>query len=245
MRAKKVVRLTTVWTLGHRLCSQRSLACSHAAFPLKPAPSAVQTALHVSRIGAQHRHGKMRWNKPEIGPDQERYWRNSLAAKHQLCHGDRHLQGYEDDLSNLEKALKKSDKHDTDRPHLCRAIWRRKRARRRHVYRQNKWECCEEKRAPPGQAKSKHLNWERVFGNSDDPKGLSYFYSAISEFPYIVEGQTLRQAEDEHRKWCVGSWRTRIADTPTFKCDEELLPKCIKKLKKHKNFAYGGTAEIF
>ena len=44
---------------------------------------------------------------------------------------------------------------------------------------------------------------------------------------------------------CVGFWRTRIADTPTFKRDEELLPMCIKKLKKHKNFAYGGHSRDF
>ena len=119
------------------------------------------------------------WTRPR---DVRETWRE-LAAKHQLPHGDRYLQGYEDDLSNLEKALKKSDKHDTDRPHLRRAIWRSKRARRRHVKRQNMLECCEEERAPPGQAKSKHLNWERVFGNSDDPKGLSYFLQRHLRIP--------------------------------------------------------------
>ena len=42
---------------------------SHAASPLKPAPSAVQNALHVSWIGALHWNGKRRWKK-SLGLDQ-------------------------------------------------------------------------------------------------------------------------------------------------------------------------------
>ena len=105
-------------------------------------------------------------------------WR-IVAAEHQIPQGNRYLQGYEDDLDVLVRTLKESDKNDKDRPHLCRAIWRRKRARRRHMDRQKKLECCEEGRAPPGKPKSKHVNWERVFGNEEVPKAISEFYSAI------------------------------------------------------------------
>ena len=103
------------------------------------------------------------WNRPTEVLEN---WRD-LAAKHQIPNGGRYLKGYEDDLDVVVNALKKNDKNDKDRPHLCRAIWRRKRARRRHVDRQKKLECCEEERAPPAKPKSKHLNWERVV---DDEK---------------------------------------------------------------------------
>ena len=111
--------------------------------------------------------------------------------------------------------------------------------------RQKKLECCEEVRAPPGKPKSKHINWERVFGNVEVPKALSEFYSAIIKFPNTVQGQTLRQAEDEKRKWWVDLWHTRVANTPVFQCDVELLTKSIKKLRRHKSSPDGVTAEIF
>ena len=110
---------------------------------------------------------------PEWGNEMEKVWDwtkpsevlenwRGLAAKHQILHGDPYLQGYEDDLDVLVNALKKSDKSDKsdkDRPHPCGAIWRRKRARRRHVDRQKKLGCCEEEQAPPAKPKSKHLDW--------------------------------------------------------------------------------------
>ena len=89
----------------------------------------------------------------------------------------------EGNLDALVQTLKETDKNDKDRPHLCRAIWRRKRARRRHVDRQKKIECCEEGRAPPVKTKSKHIKWSRVFGEEEVPKALSEFYSSIFEFP--------------------------------------------------------------
>ena len=69
------------------------------------------------------------------------------------------MQHCTDDLSSLEDALKHSYNHDKDRQHLWRAIWGRTRARRSHLERQNKLECCEEGRALPGKPKSKHINW--------------------------------------------------------------------------------------
>ena len=97
-------------------------------------------------------------------------WR-TVAAEHQILQENKHLQGYEDDLDVLVRTLKESDKNDKDRPHLCRAIWRRKRARRRHVDRPKKLECCDEGRAPPGKPKSKDINWERAFVNEEVPNG--------------------------------------------------------------------------
>ena len=102
----------------------------------------------------------------------------------------------------------------------------------------NKLECCEERRAPPGKFKSKHLNGERVFGNSDVPKALSDFYSAIFEFPNTVQGQRTS-------KMVGWFWHARVADTPTFKCDDELLTKGFKKLRKHQHSPDGVTVEIF
>ena len=171
-------------------------------------------------------------------------WR-TVAAEHQIPQANRYLQGYEDNLDVLVQDLKETDKNDEDRPHLCRAIWRRKRARRRHVDRQKKLECCEEGRAPPDKAKSKHINWSREIGEEEVPKALSEFYSAIFEFPNTAHGQELRQDEDRKRQWWVNLWRTRLADTPVFRCDTELLEKRIKKLRKHKSSPDGVTAEIF
>ena len=145
--------------------------------------------------------------------------------------------GYEDDLDVLLKALNKSDKDDKDRPNLCREIWRKRRARRCHVDRQKKMECCEKGRAPPAKPKSKRLNWVRVFGNRNVPISLS--------LSNTVQGQTQRQAEDENRTWWVDLWHTRVADTPVFQRDVELLIKCIKKLRKHKSCPGGVAAEIF
>ena len=116
------------------------------------------------------------WNRPSEVLEK---WRD-LAAKHQLLQEDQYAQGYEDDLDILVNAVKQCDKRDKDGPYLCRAIWRRKHARRRHVDRQKKLECCEEERAPPAKPKSKHLTWERVFGNSHVPKALSLISTAPS-----------------------------------------------------------------
>ena len=74
-------------------------------------------------------------------------------------------------------------------------------------------------------------------GSASSGVRTSDFHSTIFKFPNTVNGQTRRQAEDENRKWWVGSWHTRIAETPTFKCDEELLTKCINKLKKTQQFS--------
>ena len=46
------------------------------------------------------------WSRPT---DVLENWRD-LAARHQIPHGDRYLQGYEDDVDVLVNALKKSDK---------------------------------------------------------------------------------------------------------------------------------------
>ena len=152
---------------------------------------------------------------------------------------------FKDTKTVLVQTLKESDKNDKDRPRLCRAIWRRKHARRRHVDRQKKLECCEEGRAPLAKTKSKHINWSRVFGKEEVPKALSDFYSAVFEFPNTAQGQTLKQDEEKKKLWWVDLWRTRIADTPVFRCDTDLLKSCIKKLRKHKSSPDGVTAEIF
>ena len=125
-------------------------------------------------------------------------WRD-LAAKHQLPQEHRYLQAYEDGLSSRQDALKNSVKYDKDCQHLCRAIWRRKRARRRHVDGTKKLECCEEERAPPGKSKYKHVNWERVCGSSDVPKALSYFNCTIFEFP-LRPRTKIENASQKHRR---------------------------------------------
>ena len=95
-------------------------------------------------------------------------------------------QGYEDDLDALMYALKESHKNDKDRPHFCRAIWRRKRARRRHVDRQKKLECCEEGQAPPGKPKSKHLNRHYDRPSTTDGNGrLIYGTRAFANTPVL------------------------------------------------------------
>ena len=157
------------------------------------------------------------------------------CAEHQIPQVNQYFQGYQDNLDVLVQTLKETDKNDKNRPHLCRAIWCRKRARRRHVDRQKKLECCEEGRAPPVKTKSKHINWSRVFGKEEVPKALSEFYSAIFEFPNTAQGQELRQDEDRKRQWWVDLWRTRL----------RIARKCIKKLRKHKSSPDGITAEIF
>ena len=100
------------------------------------------------------------------------------------------MQGYEDDLSSLEDALKNSVKY-MDRQHLCRAIWRSKRTRCQHEKSARKDGHLQ---ASP---KSKHLHCERVFRCSDVPKAPSDFHSTVFEFPNTVTGQKLRQAEDD------------------------------------------------
>ena len=118
------MRSTTVWTLFVQILFVAITGQSLAVFPPKPAPSVIPTAL-------QRQSGEMRWRRTKPSEVLEN-WRG-LAAKHQIPHGDPYLQGYEDDLDVLVNALKKSDKSDKsdkDRPHPCRAIWRRKRARR-------------------------------------------------------------------------------------------------------------------
>ena len=190
------MRFTTVWTLQAQTQFAAITGQSRAAFPPKHEPRVIPNAPHVLWIGVQRQSGKTRWRRSCWSRPAEvlENWRD-LAAKHQIPHEDRYLQGYEDDSDVLVHSLKKSDKNDKDQPHLCRATWRRKRARRRLVDRQKKIECCEEGRAPLGKPKSKHLNWERMFGNVEVPKALSEFYSAIFEFPNTVQGQTLRKAE--------------------------------------------------
>ena len=47
-------------TWGTRFCFAAITGQSLAAFPPKPAPSVIQTALHVLWIGAQHQSGEMR-----------------------------------------------------------------------------------------------------------------------------------------------------------------------------------------
>ena len=113
-------------------------------------------------------------------------WRTP-AAEHQIPQENRYLQGYEDNLDVLVQTRKETDKNDKDRPHLCRAVWRRKRARRRHVDRQKKLECCEEGRAPPVKTKSKHINWSRVFGEEEVPKALSTAQSSSSRTQLMVK----------------------------------------------------------
>ena len=237
-----------MWTLGVQILFAAITGQSPAAFPPKPVPSVIQTAPHffvhwrpASEWGTEVEK-VWDWTKPSEVLEN---WRD-LTAKRQIPHEDRYLQRYEDDLDVLVNALKKSDKSDKDRPHLCRAIWRRKRARRRHVDRQKKLECCEEERAPPSKPKSKHFNWERVCRERGGPEcSLIDFHVAIFEFPSMVQGRTLRQAEDENRKWCVGLWHTRVADTPVFQCDVELLTECIKKLRKHKKALKMGSPQRF
>ena len=81
--------------------------------------------------------------------------------------------------------------------------------------------------------KTKHLNWERVFGG---PRTLSLSSTAQSLTSQTrCRFQTLRQVEEDRRKWWVDLWHTRVANTLVFQCDVELLTKCIKKLRKHKS----------
>ena len=79
---------------------------------------------------------------------------------------DRHLQGYEDDLDVLVNALKKSDK-TTKIDHTSVERSGAGNVPDAATWRQKKLECCEEGRAPPGKPKTKHLNWERVFGGPE------------------------------------------------------------------------------
>ena len=160
-------------------------------------------------------------------------WR-IVAAEHQIPQGNGYLQGYEEDLDVLVRTLKESDKNDKDRPHLCRAIWRRNVPDADMWTDKRNWNA-EEGRAPPGKPKYKHINWERVFGNDEVPKALSEFCSAVFEL------QTLRQDEERKRKWWIDLWRTRAANRPVFQCDLELLNKCIKKLRKHKELSRWGS----
>ena len=117
------------------------------------------------------------WSRPTEVPE---IWRD-LAAKHQLSHE-------EDDLSSLEDDLKNSVQVRQGRQLLCRAIWRRKRPTRRHVDRTTKLEGCEEGRAPQGRSKSKHPNWEKVFGNSDVPKALTRILQYHVRIPKHSDG---------------------------------------------------------
>ena len=160
-------------------------------------------------------------------------WRD-LAAKHQIPHEYRYWQGYEDDLDVLVNALKKSDKNDKDRPHLCRAIWRRKRARRRHVDRQKKLECCEEGPALRGKPKSKHINRERSGTWRSRKLSLSSTAQSSSSQTRCRFGHCDKpRTKNENGGFDV--WHTRVANTPVFQCDVEQLTKCIKKSRKHKS----------
>ena len=220
----KIATVIITWTHGARTQVAATAGVSHAASPLKPAPSAVQTALHVSWTGAQRRNGQRRWKKTGSGPDRRR---SSRYCKAPTSSGRPVLGGGSKTTCPASKTLRigPSTPLQSDRA-------RSKHARRRLLDRKKELESCEEGRAPPRKSKSKHLDWQRVFGSSDVPKALSEFCSTVFEFPNTVTGQKLRQAEDEHRKRCVGTWRTRIAETPTFKCDEEFLTNGINMLKK-------------
>ena len=102
----------------------RAVTCSIFTEPPRPASSKP----HSMCCGLARE--KLRWRRSWTVTDLQKFLRNGetwLQTSNSL--GDRYFQGYEDDLDVLVNALKKSVKNDEDRPHLCRAIWRRKRAR--------------------------------------------------------------------------------------------------------------------
>ena len=197
-KAREVDHSVDTWSTDSVRSAQR------AALPLKPAPNVGHTALHVSCIGAQRQSGKMRWRRFWTGTDQRKCLRSGETWPQNInfLHEDRYLQGHEDDLDILVNALKKSDKHDKDRPHLWRAFWRRKRARRRHVDRQKKsWNAARRSgHLTPSPSRSISI------GIASSGTLRSRKLSLISTAPPLsfqtqCRVQTLRQAEDEHRKW--------------------------------------------
>ena len=206
----------------------------------------ISTGTRAQRRPRTHfmcRSGKMKRKKSGIG-DRRRSSRygGTWLQKKQLPHEDRYLQGYEDDLSSLEDALKNSVKHDKDLQHFCRAMWRRKRARRRHVDRKNNGIV----RGGTGISRQVQIQASQLGARpreSGRPESSLRYSLHHLRIPTHSSGSQQRRAEDEHRKWRVGSWHTLIEEPPTFKGDEELLVKCINKLKSHQNAPDGVTAE--
>ena len=171
-------------------------------------------------------------------------WR-IVAAEHQIPEENRYLQGYEDNLDVLVQTLKESDKNDKDRPHLCRAILRRKRARRRHVDRQKKLECCEERRGPPVKMKSKHIHWSTVFGEEEVPKAHSEFYSAIFEFPNTAQWSESATGRRQEKTMVGGSVALAFGKHASLPVRQRIARKMHQEAEETQSSPDGVTAEIF
>ena len=129
-----------------------------------------------------------------------------LAGKHQLPHGDRYLQGYEDAVDILENALNKSGKHDRNRPHLCRAIWRQE-TRSTSPRGQTEISLNVARSDEHLQANSsRSISMESASSGTRTSRKLSQISTAPSS-----NSQTPCRV-NEHRKWWVG-FGTRVLQT--------------------------------